>query len=104
MSLSKLELQKLGAQVRLEEINRERDYLLDFLGYQPGLAQDIIKTVKKIKKANKKQVGGGPYNKRNPHWMQMPKNRARVRKMALLAARKRKLNRLQNGQQPQTYP
>jgi hypothetical protein len=44
-------------------------------------------TAKKIVKSIKKK---SPYTKKNPHWMQLPENRARVVKLAKARAAKRK--------------
>lgn len=57
--MSRVELAKIGAKVRLEELNKERDTLLDFLGYPDDL---------KNKVAGKKKL----------HWTQTPEGKRKM--------------------------
>lgn len=60
--ISKTELAKIGAKVRLEEVNKERDALLDFLGYPDDLKSKVVK--------------GKSYN--GKHWTQTPEGRKKM--------------------------
>jgi len=75
------EILKIGATKRLEELNREREYLVSILGENVKKSKAIIKTSNRLR--------GRSYN--GTHWMQRPENRSKVMKMV------RKMQRGKNG-------
>ncbi len=64
--MSRVELAKIGAKVRLDELNKERDTLLDFIGYPEELKSQIAKKVVKKKKL---------------HWTQTPAGKRKMSKL-----------------------
>lgn len=62
---AKNELAKIGAKLRLAELDKERDMLLDFIGYSSDLKDKVVAAVQKKKK----------------HWTQTPEGKRKLSKI-----------------------
>lgn len=74
----KRELLKIAASIKLNELNRERDYLLQILDDRKEIKRSILKTAKK--KLTRKGTNKG-FSYKGKHWTQRPENKDKVRAM-----------------------